>query len=558
MYWADDFAQQIIKSGKHQPYWADDMKTPSGRIHVGSLRGIISHDLIYKALLDAGKSATLSYVIENQDPMDGLPIYLDKKKYQQYMGQPLWSIPSPKSGYKSYADYFAQDFIEIVNALGAKPKIIYGLDLYRSGKMNQGIKQVLDAASKIRQLYKKISGSAKPADWYPLQVICPKCGKIGTTKVTGWDGEKVSFKCLPALVKWAQGCGHEGKISPFNGNGKVPWKIEWALKWQAVGITIEGAGKDHMTEGGSHDIASAICRQVINYPVPFHFSHEFLLIGGRKMSSSRGLGSSAREMYNLLPPAILRFLLVRPRYNRAIDFDPGSYTIPDLFDTYDHCAVEFYRYGRKSDLGRIFELSQVKKPPPKKTFYPRFREVAQYLQMPKVNLTQHFETEKGKSLTITEKKILAERVHYAEIWLRDHAPKEEVFSVSQTLSQAVAELNQKQKDYLLKVAQLLAKDWSKPEEFQQALYDASKSLDLPAQKAFTAIYIVLLGKTHGPKAAWLLLDQDRKAMIQRLKKVAGGKKFDVLAETRALRKELSRLNPNFDSVKALREVRKEI
>ena len=51
MYWADKIASEIIKSGKHKPFWVDDMKTPSGRMHVGSLRGVIIHDLIYKALL---------------------------------------------------------------------------------------------------------------------------------------------------------------------------------------------------------------------------------------------------------------------------------------------------------------------------------------------------------------------------------------------------------------------------------------------------------------------------------------------------------------------------
>ena len=54
MFWADRIARKINKSGKYQPYWVDDMKTPSGRVHVGSLRGVIIHDLIFKALKDAG------------------------------------------------------------------------------------------------------------------------------------------------------------------------------------------------------------------------------------------------------------------------------------------------------------------------------------------------------------------------------------------------------------------------------------------------------------------------------------------------------------------------
>ena len=182
MFWADRVAEKIIKSNKHKPYWVDDMKTPSGRIHVGSLRGIITHDLIYKALLDTGVKATFSYVIDDHDPMDGLPVYLDEQKYKKYMGQPLNTIPSPKAGYKSYAQYFAKDFIEVFNACDCQPRIIWASQLYQSGKMNAGIKKVLDSALKIRRIYQKISGSAKPDDWYPFQIICPKCGKSLTSE----------------------------------------------------------------------------------------------------------------------------------------------------------------------------------------------------------------------------------------------------------------------------------------------------------------------------------------------------------------------------------------
>jgi len=519
MYWADRLAKKIIDSKKYKPYWADDMKTPSGRVHVGSLRGVLSHDLIYKALLDAGKRATFSFVIEDHDPMDGLPVYLDQAKYRKYLGMPLNQVPSPEPGYSSYAEYYAKDFIEVFNGLGAKPKIIWVSKLYQAGKMNEGIKKVLDAAPKIRKIYKEISGSEKPSDWYPFQVVCPKCGKL-TTQVTDWDGKQVKFRCLPHLFEWAQGCNHEGKISPFDGTGKIPWKVEWAVKWMVIGVTIEGAGKDHMSKGGSHDISSIICKEVLNYPVPFAFSHEFFLLGGRKMSSSKGLGSSAREMYNLLPPEVLRFLFARPRFNQAIDFNPGGWTIPDLFDEYDRCARAFYKKGRKSDFGRVFELSQIKTPPKEEPFYPRFRDVANYLQMPNINPVRHFTEVKGKSLTEFEKELLEERVHYAKIWLKDHAPSEAVFFISKDLPKEAKKLSDEQRIYLQKLAELLEKKWpSSADELQTVLYNLVKERGIKSTKAFEAIYRVLIGKTHGPKAAWLIYSQDKEFVIKRFREV---------------------------------------
>ena len=529
MYWADKLAKQIVKSGKYKPYWVDDMKTPSGRIHVGSLRGVVSHDLIYKALLDLGVEAVFSYVIEDHDPMDALPSYLDEKKYRKYMGYPLNAIPSPESGFKSYADYFAQDFIEVFNALGCKPNIIWASQLYKTGKMNAGIKKCLDKAEDIRKIYKKISGSVKPKDWFPFQVVCPKCGKVGTTKVVGWDGKKVSFKCLPDLVKWAQGCGYQGKVSPYNGIGKLPWKVEWAVKWQAIGVTVEGAGKDHFSEGGSRDISTAVCKEIIDYPVPYGFSHEFILIGGRKMSSSKGVGSSARDMYNLLPAQILRFLLARPKYTQAINFDPKGNTIPDLFDEYDQCANHFYKKSsqgrsasgrKKGDFGRIWQLSQVKPIPKKMLFFPRFRDVANYCQLASVDIKKKFEEIKGGKLTKDELGILDERVKYAKIWLKNYAPKDLVYQVSKKIPDAAKKLSDSQKKYLISLIKLISfKKWQ-AEEFQTELYNLTKKLKIPAKLAFKAIYLALIGKTHGPKAAWFLLDKDKKFVVKRFKEVS--------------------------------------
>jgi len=516
MYWPDRLAKKIIDSGQYQPYWVDDMKTPSGKIHVGALRGVILHDLVYKALLDKGKKVIYSYVIDDHDPMDALPIYLDQKKYRQYMGMPLNQVPSPKSGYQSFAEYYAKDFIEVFNGLGAKPKIIWASELYTSGKMNEGIRKVLDAAPKIRKIYQKVSGSEKSNNWFPFQVICPKCGKL-TTQVFAWDGEEVNFRCQPHLYEWAEGCGYEGRISPFDGHGKMPWKVEWAVKWQVIGVTIETAGKDHMSAGGSHDVSSAICDEVLHYPVPFAFPYEFFLIGGKKMSSSKGLGSSAREMFELLPPEILRFLMARPRYNQAIDFDPENWTIPNLFDEYDRCAEAFYKKGRKSEFSRVFELSQVKVPSKEESFFPRFRDVANQLQMPNINLVRHFEEVKGKSLTDFEKKILEERIHYAKIWLKDHAPSEAVFFISKTMPKTAKKLSAEQRAFLKELANLLEKWPRSTDELQTILYNLAKKQGIKSSKAFEAVYQVLIGKSHGPKAAWLIHSQDKNFILKRFK-----------------------------------------
>ncbi|MFC1790161.1 lysine--tRNA ligase [Patescibacteria group bacterium] len=518
-FWADKLVGEIVNSGKHLPFWVDDMKTPSGRVHVGALRGVVIHGLIHQLLKESDQDSTYSYVINDMDPMDGFPSYLPES-FKKYMGQPLFKIPSPERGYPSFARCYAGQFIKTFNSLGFKPEIIWSSQYYLEGKFNKVIKEALDKVVLVRKLYKKISGYDKPANWYPFQAICPRCGQVGSTMVSDWDGEKVTFRCQKDLVSWCQGCEYEGKVSPFDGNGKLMWKVDWAAHWKVIGVTIEGAGKDHMTEGGSYDLSSQICEQVFEYPAPFAYLYEwFLARGGKKMSSSKGIGVSAVEIASTLPPEILRFLLVQTHYQKAIVFDPANnQSILDLFDKFDRCARDYWDNG--DDLrARAFLLAQVGEVM-KKQYLPRFREVVKRIQDPKLDLEKSFAESKGELLTDGERKLLSQRVKYAQIWLENYAPKELNLGLAPELPEEVANLTGAQRNYLGAAAGLLEKKPWDPEELQTVLYQKTKEMEIGAKQAFQSLYLALLGKTHGPKAAWLLLDGKQSTIVSRLKEAA--------------------------------------
>jgi len=501
MFWADSIAQQLKK--RKLPFeWVDDMKTPSGKIHVGALRGVVIHDLAYKALKDAGVKAKYTYIFDNHDPMDALPIYLPKEKYDKYLGAPLFKVPSPEPGFENYAEYYAKDFIKVFQSIGCEPEILWASELYLSGKMNDVIKEVLDNSSEVRKIYEEMYKKELPKNWYPFQPYCLNCGKVSTTTVTDWDGKEVTMTCEKDKVKWTTGCGYKGKISPFSSKegmtGKLPWKVEWAAKWKVVGITVEGAGKDHMSAGGSHDLASQICERVINYPIPYPLAYEFFLIGGKKMSSSKGLGSSADDMSKILPPQLLRFLMVKTRLNTAINFDPSGDTIPNLFDDYQKAADAYFNKGDE-DLARVFELSQVGEVQKPSTI--RFSVLAQWIQMP--NMEEEI-----------KKEGLEEWAQYARVWVEKFAPEENKFTIQKVIPGAVQKLSLEQKEFLKKLAGELDKEWS-GEELQTRIYDIGKEMKLNGKHAFTAIYVSLIGKDHGPKAAWLILSLDKKFVKKR-------------------------------------------
>lgn len=501
MYWVDNVVSELRKR-KLSLEWVDDMKTPSGRIHVGALRGVVVHDLVFKALNVSGVNTKYTYVFDNHDPMDSLPVYLPKEKFEKYLGMPLFKVPSPVEGFSDYAQYYAKEFVGVFNKIGCYPEILWATDLYKSGRMNSLIKECLDKAPEIRKIYEELYKKKISNTWFPFQPYCESCSKVSTTNVDGWDGEKVSYSCEIDAVSWTRGCGFRGKRSPFSDKekipGKLPWKIEWAVKWKVLGVTVEGAGEDHMSKGGSHDLASLICERIISYPIPYPLPYAFFLIGGRKMSSSKGRGSSALEMLEILPPELLRFLMVKTKITQQINFDPSENTIPKLFDEYQK-AAEAYFSKKNEDLARIFELSQIdkiKKPPSI-----RFSVLAQWVQMP--NMEEEI-----------KKEGFEDWAGYARIWVEKYAPESEKFLLQQSLPESAKSLSDKQKKYLRKVSLELNKSW-KPEDFQVNLFEWAKELNLPSKDAFSAIYLPLLNKSYGPKAGWIILSLDKEFVKKR-------------------------------------------
>ncbi|MGB9883304.1 MAG: lysine--tRNA ligase [Microgenomates group bacterium] len=512
MLWFDRLAKKI-KERNLPLEWVDDMKTPSGRIHVGSLRGVIIHDVVYKALKEIGVTAEFSYVFNDMDPMDGLPVYLDKNKYLPHMGKPLYKIPSPDKNYSNYAEYFAQEFIEVFNKLNCHPKIIRSSGLYQKGKMDEVVKIVLNNVDKIRDIYFRVTKKNPGENWYPYNPICQKCGKIGTTDVYRWDGKYVYYRCLPYKVEWAKGCGYEGYVEPIGDNGKLVWKVDWPAHWKVIGITIESSGKDHMSSGGSYDIASHIAKEVFNYSPPEAFGgYEWFTIGGKKMSSSKGVGSSAKEVSEILPPQVFRFLFVRTPITTHIDFDPKKEILFNLFDDYDRCLNAYFdkQEGKipqgkpgevLADFARIIELSKISDLPKKRIYLPRFRTIFNLLIQKKDDFLSFFEKLKKDKLSAEEKEILQERIFYAKklieregaVIVRDY--KNHQFTLSS-----------EQKDFLKKLASNLKKlDNPTTEEIQQTILATLKENHYSPKEVFQGFYYVLTGKTYGPKAVDLII-----------------------------------------------------
>ncbi|HEY9705260.1 MAG TPA: lysine--tRNA ligase, partial [Allocoleopsis sp.] len=361
-------------------------------------------------------------------------------------------------------------------------------------------------------------------NWYPFQVICEHCGKIATTVVTDYQDEKVFYTCEENSTDWVKGCGHSGWISPFNGNGKLPWKVEWVAKWEVLGVTIEMAGKDHSQKGGSRDVANAIYRKVLNKKAPFHSPYEFILVGGTKMSSSKGVGSSAKDMAALLPPELLRFLMLRTMPKSVINFEPNYETTTRLFRDYDTLIQKYANLENKADLSQdLLPLFYAQLDEEIKTYQPfELSTIISLLQVPHLDINQEITKRSETPLNDFDLQVINKRIEVGKKWLEDYADEEEkLILYLDKIPEQVKGLTQEQISYLRKLAEDLAtvENWS-GEELQTALFTTTKSLSIAPTVAFPAVYFAFLGKEKGPKAGHLLSYLDKSFVLKRLEEVS--------------------------------------
>lgn len=546
VYWTDKVAQEVKKRVESNPilkkvveergYIVYDEKTPSGKIHIGSARGWIIHDCITKSMRKAGMKARFILSSDDMDPFDAIPKNLDQEKYKKYLGKPFIHVPSPVKGYKHYGDYYFGQCTEKFHEIGIEAELESTAQRYINGDFNKTIKIALNNADKIQEIYKKIYGKSVGAEKLPFNPICEKCGSIGTTVAYEWDSGKevVKYKCVPDVVDWAEGCGYEGQISPYNGNGKLPWKVEWAAKWPTVGVVYEVAGKDHFTLGGSRSVAVAIACEVFNYPPPYPSTcedigkgYEFFLVGGKKMSTSKGLGSGFVDMFDVLPAYMLRFLMVKTRPEAAIDFTPQGNTIPLLFNEFDkteriYFGLEDVDERTKQNVKRVYELSTIGEILKQKPFRLSFDFASMIVQiLPDENRLQRVEDILEKSgqldrkLTDVEKRNSEEILKYAGIWVKDFAPDDMKITVLDSISNDItSKLTSKQKESIKLFGEFLQKK-REEKDIRDYIGLLSKEFNIKPSDIFEAAYMLLLGQPKGPRLIPFIQTLDRDFVTKR-------------------------------------------
>lgn len=520
MFWAERIVGEIVEryKGHKGPIVIRDEKTVSGRIHVGAMRGVVIHGTLGAILKERSVDAQFIYELNDFDALDSVPTYLEQSEFEPHLGKPLFAVPYP--GAKSYAEHFGNEFAGVIEQTGFSPKFTWSSQMYRAGKYNELIKTALESPNIVRRAYEEVSGGIRGEGWLPIMMICEQCGKVATTRPVSFDGKHVRYVC-DQDGSGAKGCGFEGEKSPFDGNAKLPWKVEWAAKFTVYDVNVEGEGKDLSTKGGARDVANRISTDLFKHTPPFDIRYEFLLIGGKKMSTSKGRGSSAKEISALVPAKIFRLAVLSKDFNQAVNFDPEGDTIPVLYDQYDKLATSYWA-GTKDDYARLFELIHPGHKAPKQMYLPRFSQVAFIVQMPHLDVEKEVEKLKGSVLTEADRVELDERVAYAKLWLKEYAPEKFVFELQKTLPEVAKDLSGAQKKALGELLRYIEVSPQIPsgEELHKKLHEIKEGQGIAPAELFKSIYLAFLGKTHGPQAGWFLSALERDFVLKRLKEAS--------------------------------------
>ena len=517
MYWIKDILRSI-ETGSLQII--NDSKTPSGEPHVGSLRGVLIHNAIFQILKRENIQARYNFGSDDYDPLDAIPKGYENL-YEKYLGMPLCNVPAPpNSKYGDIAQHFSSSFLNIFKKLEIQAETYRMRDVYRKGKFNEAIDKILSNKDAIYKIYDQLGSVKKSSEWYPFQPICENCHKIGTTISTSYDGKEVTYNCQTDSVNWAKGCGYRGKISPFDGNGKLPWKMEWVAKWMTFGITIEGGGMDHNTKGGARDVTEAVFETVFKKKSPINIPYGFFLFDKAKMSSSKGIGASAKEIMDFLSPEIVRYLMLAIPPKRSINFSLKEKYIDKLHNDFD--SVRESAFSKKVDEDNslqkeIFFLSDSIN---KSYFLPSFSTIKVWVQLPHIDILKSTEQLSENILSDIEKTRLESRVQTAKYWLKYYAESSSKFELQQSILPSMYEkLESVHLDFLNQFSKDLSSTKWKSEFIKQQVFDSARSVSISPKIAFQAIYIVFLNKLKGPQVGNLLSCLKSEWCINRLTEI---------------------------------------
>ncbi len=357
-HWVEQLGQSALdRSGG--PYVITGGMTTSGPAHMGTLCEMLYPQAISHYLQRMGKTVRYIFVADILDAFDAVPMSMQKYDaiLTPHLGKPLCHVPDPTGAHPSFGDFFLNESLGIAKQFGVRPEIVRAQDLYASGAMDSIAHLFISKTEPLRALVARTSlRESLPADWHPLMPICANCGRIATTRVTRADADSYDYAC-DKDVKYASGCGHSGSNKITDHQYKLTWRLHWPAWMKHFGTSIEGAGMDHHTRGGSWDTCQAVFCEIFNQEPPIGYQFGFVLFQGKKYSKSKGIGMGLSDLLKLQPAPVLAYALLRPDLAENRDINPTAENLLRLMSEYEEAGRLARRVGLVDASGQTLSAT---------------------------------------------------------------------------------------------------------------------------------------------------------------------------------------------------------
>jgi lysyl-tRNA synthetase, class I len=343
--WPFEQAKKIVARLKKTPKDEVIFETgygPSGLPHIGTFGEVARTTMVRHAFRVLTDDKIKTRLIAFSDDMDGLRKVPDnipnKELVAQHLGKPLTKVPDPFGTHPSFGEHNNARLRAFLDAFGFEYEFMSSTECYTSGRFDQALLTMLERFDEVMAIMLPSLREERAQTYSPFLPISPRTGVVLQVPILASDARR-------GMITYEDPDTGERMSTPVTGGQcKLQWKPDWAMRWTALGVDYEMAGKDLID---SVKLSGEICRALGGTP-PEGFNYElFLDEKGQKISKSKGNGLTIDEWLRYASPESLSFFMYRdPKSAKRLYFD----VIPRHVDEYQQSLEAYQRQDAKQRL----------------------------------------------------------------------------------------------------------------------------------------------------------------------------------------------------------------
>jgi len=343
--WPFEEARKIVARLKKKPKSEVIFETgygPSGLPHIGTFGEVARTTMVRHAFRVLTDDKVKTRLIAFSDDMDGLRKVPDnvpnKEMLEQHLGKPLTQVPDPFGTHPSFGEHNNARLRAFLDHFGFEYEFLSSTDCYRSGRFDAALMTMLERFDAVMEIMLPSLREERAQTYSPFLPVSPATGIVLQVPIVAHDAKAGTITYEDPDTK--------DRVTTLvtGGRTKLQWKPDWAMRWVALGIDYEMAGKDLID---SVRLSGEIARALGAMP-PEGFNYElFLDEQGQKISKSKGNGLTIDEWLRYASPESLSLFMYRePKAAKRLYFD----VIPRAVDEYQQFLDGYDRQDLKQRL----------------------------------------------------------------------------------------------------------------------------------------------------------------------------------------------------------------